>query len=537
MNKNDEIILNIDGVTADGFGIGRHDGFAVFVPLTAPKDTVRVKIVKVKKTYAYGKLTEIITPSADRTDPDCEVFSRCGGCVYRHISYAAECEIKEKKVFDNIKRIGGIDLPPKKIITADNRLRYRNKAQYPISDTGNAGFFAVHSHRIIENNDCLLQPEFFADICKTVTDWIKEKNISIYNEQIHTGLLRHLYIRYAAKTDEVMIVLVINGKSITDSEYLINRLTALLGDRLKSVQININTEKTNVILGKRCITVYGHSYITDILCGVKVRLSPLSFYQVNRDMAERLYQKAAEYAEPENKNILDLYCGAGTIGLSMANTAKSIIGVEIVPDAVRDAEINAEMCGITNARFICADASAAAEKLAEQNIHPDVVIVDPPRKGCDAALIKTVADSFSPERVVYVSCDSATLARDIKIFSQYGYDLIEYTPVDMFPGTAHVETVVLLSRQKVDEHIYFNVNVADLPKTTRTTATYPEIKAYIKDKYGLCVSSLNIAQVKDKHGFEKRENYNKGKEGHKVPQCTPEKEKAIEDAFKYFGMI
>lgn len=439
MNKNDEIILNIDGVSADGFGVGRHENLAVFVPLTAPGDTAAVKIVKVKKNYCFGKLMNIVTPSESRTLPDCEVFSRCGGCVYRHISYAAECEIKEKKVYDNIKRIGGIDMPPQKIIAAPNRSRYRNKAQYPISQNGNAGFFAVHSHRIIENSDCLLQPEFFADICKVVTEWIKEKNISIYREETHSGLIRHLYIRYAAKTQEVMVVQVINGRTLPESDCLIGRLSALLGDRLKSVQININTEKTNVILGKKCITLYGQDYITDILCGVKVRISALSFYQVNRDMAERLYKKAAEYAQPKNKNILDLYCGAGTIGLSMATEAKSIIGVEIIPEAVRDAKINAEVCGINNARFICGDAAEAARQLAKENIHPDVVIVDPPRKGCDSELIKTIAEDFAPERVVYVSCDSATLARDIKLFSEHGYDLTEYTPVDMFPGTSHVE--------------------------------------------------------------------------------------------------
>lgn len=447
MNKNDEIILNIDGVSADGFGIGRHENFAIFVPLTAPGDTAAVKIVKVKKNYAYGKLMEIITPSASRISPDCEVFSRCGGCVYRHITYAAECEIKEKKVYDNIKRIGGIDMPPQKIIAAPDRGRYRNKAQYPISETGGAGFFAVHSHRIIENNDCLLQPAFFADICGCVTEWIKKKNISIYREEAHTGLMRHLYIRHAAKTQEVMVVLVINGNALPESDSLIARLTALLGDRLKSVQININTQKTNVILGKECVTLYGQDYITDILCGVKVRISALSFYQVNRDMAERLYKKACEYAEPEGKNILDLYCGAGTIGLSMAKRAKSIIGVEIIPEAVRDAVINAEVCGINNTRFICGDAATAAKQLAKENIHPDVVIVDPPRKGCDAALIKNIALHFAPERVVYISCDSATLARDIKIFSEYGYNLAEYTPVDMFPGTAHVEAAACITRR------------------------------------------------------------------------------------------
>ena len=292
-----------------------------------------------------------------------------------------------------------------------------------------------------------------------------------------------------------------------------------------------------MILGKECKTLYGSDYITDVLCGVKVRLSALSFYQVNHAMAERLYNKAREYASPNGKNIIDLYCGAGTIGLSMAKDAKSIIGVEIVEAAVHDANINAQENGVTNARFICGDAAKAAEQLKYENIRTDIVILDPPRKGCEEGLLKTVATDFAPERIVYVSCDVATLARDTAILESLGYKLKEYTPVDLFPRTAHCETVALLSRQKVQEHIYFDVNVQDLPKTARTTATYPEIKAYVKDKYGLNVTSLNIAQVKEKHGFEKRENYNKGKDGHRVPNCPPEKEKAIEDAFKHFGML
>ena len=423
------------------------------------------------------------------------------------------------------------------ILYGDSVDRYRNKAQYPVDLNGKAGFYAFHSHRIVPCCDCMLQPEEFKSIIEACENWIKDNNISIYNEENGNGLLRHLYLRKAEKTNEMMLTLVINGDTVPYIDSLIGKLKSVAGDSIKSIQLNINKENTNVILGDKCVTIHGEDYITDILCDVKIRLSALSFYQVNRTMAEKLYKKAAEYAKPNNKNILDLYCGAGTIGLSMAREAKSIIGVEIIPEAVKDAEFNAELNGIENARFICADAARAAEKLAKENIKADVVIVDPPRKGCSADLIDTIANKFSPERVVYVSCDPATLARDIKIFGDIGYKLIEYTPCDLFPRTSHCETVALLSRQKVNEYINFDVDVANLPKTTRTTATYPEIKAYIKDKYGLCVSSLNIAQVKEKHGLEKRENYNKGKEDHRVPNCTPEKEKAIESAFKHFGMI
>lgn len=444
MRKNDEIILEISDVTNEGSGIGKFDGMAVFVPLTAIGDTVRVKILKVKKSYAFGKALEIINPSADRIEPDCPVFNKCGGCVYRHISYKAECALKENKARETVKRIGVVDLEPQKILYGDT-LFYRNKAQFPIDSNGKVGFYAFHSHRIIPCSDCKLQPQIFGEIISVCEAWIKEYSISVYDETVHKGLLRHLYLRIAEATNEIMLTLVINGDKLPFCEVLIDSLTEKF-QNIKSIQLNINKKDTNVILGDRCICLFGKEFITDILCGIKVRLSPLSFYQVNRTMAELLYKKAAEYANPQDKNVLDLYCGAGTIGLSMADKAMNIIGVEIVPQAVEDAKFNAKQNEISNARFICADATEAASKLAREGIGTDVVIVDPPRKGCTAELIDTICNKFSPERVVYVSCDVATLARDIKIFDSFGYKLEEYTPVDLFPRTAHVETVVLMSR-------------------------------------------------------------------------------------------
>ena len=446
MKKNDELILDITDTTAEGSGVGKYEGMAIFVPLTAVGDKVKTKILKVKKTYAYGKAMEILEPSPDRIEPDCPVFNKCGGCVYRHINYEAECKLKSNKVYEVIKRIGGVDMKPESILFEENTEHYRNKAQYPVSEEGLAGFYAFHSHRIIPCNNCLLQPEIFAEIVKNAEDWIKKYNISIYDETKHKGLLRHIYIRRAEVTGEIMFTAVINGEFLPFAKELTEKLKVLCGENLKSVQININKENTNVILGNECKVIYGEAYITDVLCGVKVRLSPLSFYQVNRKMAERLYQKAAEYAQPKNKTVLDLYCGAGTIGLSMAKIAKNIIGVEIVPEAIEDAKFNAELNVIKNTRFICADAAKASEQLAKEGIQADVVIVDPPRKGCTPELIDTISSKFSPERVVYVSCDPATLARDIKIFTEQGYELKEYTPADLFPRTAHVETVALLCR-------------------------------------------------------------------------------------------
>lgn len=447
MQKNQEYILDIEDVTAEGSGVGRADGMAVFVPLTAVGDRAKVKILKVKKTYAYGKLLSLVKLSKSRIDNDCPCFNQCGGCVYRHISYEAERSLKENKVYENIKRIGSVDMKPQPIITGISD-RYRNKAQYPLSLDGKAGFYAFHSHRIIPCDDCLLQPEIFSTITEAVTEWASKYDISIYDEQTCTGFLRHIYIRRAEKTGEIMVCLVINGEILPESEALIDSLLSVCGQALKSIVININKKDTNVILGDKCKTVYGSDYITDILCGVKIRLSPLSFYQVNHAMAEKLYEKAREYANPLGKNIIDLYCGAGTIGLSMADSAKSIIGVEIIPEAIEDAKYNAQINGIKNARFICADATQAAEKLAKEGITADTVIVDPPRKGVSAEVIKTIANNFKPETVVYVSCDSATLSRDVKIFSENGYKLVEYTPCDLFPRTAHVETVALLKREE-----------------------------------------------------------------------------------------
>ena len=448
LKKNDIIKLKITGISSDGVGIGRaENGMAVFTPLTAIGDTAAVKIVKVSKKLAFGRLEEIFSPSPDRIDTDCPVFNRCGGCSMRHISYERELEIKSNRVFEDIRRIGKTDIPPQPILysTPD---RYRNKAQFPVSVDGDVGFFARRSHRIIPCSDCLLQPEIFAKAAHTVSRWIRENNISIYDETEHSGLLRHLYLRIAAATDEIMVVLVINGNSLPFSKSLIERLREALGNSLKSVQLNINKSDTNVILGDKCVTLYGDDRITDILCGIKVKISALSFYQVNRTMAELLYKKAACYAQPDGAEILDLYCGTGTIGLSMASRAKSVIGVEIVESAVNDAIENARINNIENSRFICGDAAQAAKRLKAEKNHPDVVILDPPRKGCSDELLNTVCNDFSPKRIVYISCDPATLARDTVILSANGYNLAEYTPADLFPRTSHVETAALFVKAK-----------------------------------------------------------------------------------------
>ena len=452
LQKNQIIDINITSMTAEGSGVGKtEDGIAVFVPQSAVGDTLKVRILKVKKTYAFGKIEEIVKESEDRKTPDCPYFNQCGGCVYRHINYNAEKKIKEQKVKDAVSRIGGIDESlVKPLLCSENSVRYRNKAQFPagVNKDGDVilGFYAFHSHRIVQCDDCLLQPEIFKTVMDITLGFMAETKQTTYNEITGKGKLRHLYIRYGEMTDELMVCYVVNGNGLKSEDLLVEKLKAKLPN-LKSVVVNSNRDKTNVILGNKNRTVYGQGYITDILCGLKFKISPLSFYQVNRNGAELLYGKAAEYADiSKDDDLLDLYCGTGTIGLSMAQKAKSIIGVEIIPEAIEDAKINAALNNFNNTRFICGDASKAAETLKSEGITPTTIILDPPRKGCAEELLKTVAE-INPQKIVYVSCDPATLARDCARLLTLGYEVNEVTPVDMFPRTSHVESVALLTKE------------------------------------------------------------------------------------------
>lgn len=448
IKKNDRIELKIDSCSSNGSGVGKHNGMAIFVPATAVGDVITAHILKVKKSYAFAKVESVITPSADRITPECPVYLKCGGCVFSHMTYEAESKIKAEHVAECFRRIGGVEPEFESIIAAKEEKRYRNKAQYPVANENGeikTGFYSPHSHRVVHCPDCLLQPEEFEGILGVFSDYIKKYNISVYDETSHKGLLRHIYIRKGTASGEIMVCAVINGKKLPAEDMLVKALLEK-ESLIKSIIVNSNTKDTNVILGEECRTLWGEDSITDILCGLKFRISPLSFYQVNRNQAEKLYNKAAEYASlTGNETVLDLYCGAGTIGLSMSKNAKEIIGVEIVPEAIEDAKINADLNGIKNARFICGDAANAAETLKNEGVTPDVIILDPPRKGCSPEMVNT-AVQMNPERIVYVSCDPATLARDCGIFKDLGYTAVKATPVDMFPRTGHVETVCLLTK-------------------------------------------------------------------------------------------
>ena len=448
LKKNDELSLEITGFTSEGSGVGHVNGQAVFVAGAAAGDTVRAVIIKAKPNYAVGKLLHIEKASPDRIQPDCPVFPRCGGCVFRHVSYEAELRLKQQRVEDAFRRIGHIETPVSPIRGAASPDRYRNKAQYPVAMCNGrlqTGFYAPFSHRVIDCKNCLLQPEAFARLLRAAAKWAEKYKIPVYDEQTGKGLLRHVYLRRGFATGETMVCLVINGEKIYQPEALLAGL--LKADRsIQTVLLNHNTEKTNVILGRRCTVLYGEGYIEDVLCGRRFRISPLSFYQINHDQAQRLYEQAAAFALTEpTKTLLDLYCGAGTIGLTMADKVETLIGVEIVPEAIEDAKTNAALNGVTNAEFLCADAAQAAKELRARGVTPDAVILDPPRKGCDETLPEIIA-GMEPERIVYVSCDPATLARDCARFAALGYKVQQAVPFDLFPRTVHVETVVLMTR-------------------------------------------------------------------------------------------
>lgn len=451
IRKNETYEINITGMTNEGNGVGRIGEYAVFVPDTAVGDTCLIKLVKQNRSYGFGKLLELITPSPDRAEPDCAVFSQCGGCVFRHLSYEAECRVKEQFVRDAFARLGGIEAPVFPIIGSVRQTAYRNKAQYPFGEDkdGNStcGFYARRSHRIIESDGCALHPPLFEQVRLAVLTLIKKHRISVYNEQTHRGLLRHLYLRLGEKTGELMVCFVASQKK-THVFTPVAKSLALRFPQIKSVVLNVNPDKTNVILGSECVTLWGSDTIADVLCDVKIELSPFSFYQVNRDQAEVLYETALSCADLKpGDTLIDLYCGAGTIGLSAAHRVKRLIGVEIVPEAIENAKQNAAENHIENASFFCADAGEAAARFAKEGVRPDVIVVDPPRKGLDETVIRAIGE-MAPERLVMVSCNPATAARDTALLREQGYEAEKIIPVDMFPRTAHVETVVLMSQVK-----------------------------------------------------------------------------------------
>ena len=557
MQKNDTVTVEITDIGVNGEGIGKVDGYTLFIKDAVIGDTVEAKVMKAKKNYGYARLMKILHPSLDRVEPRCAFARRCGGCQIQEMSYERQLAFKEKKVRENLERIGGfspelLDQTTEPIIGMDVPFEYRNKAQFPFGTDkeGNpvTGFYAGRTHDIIANTDCALGVPVNQEILEIILDFMKKNKISSYDEKTGKGLLRHVFIRYGFTTGEIMVCLVVNGTKIPHVEALIKELVKIPG--MTSITMSPNTRQTNVIMGDSFVALWGQGYITDYIGEIKYQISPLSFYQVNPVQTEKLYSLALEYADLKgNETVWDMYCGIGTISLFLAHRAKKVYGVEIIPQAIDDARANAKINGIDNAEFFVGKAEEVLPEWYKTHrdsqrqdggemVKADVIVVDPPRKGCDEALLETIVD-MAPEKVVYVSCDSATLARDLKYLCGRGYELRRVRAVDQFPMTTHVETVCLLSKLHSDQHIEVEVKMDELDLTAaESKATYEEIKKYVLEHTGLKVSNLYIAQVKQKCGIIERVNYNLPKsENSRQPKCPPEKEKAIKEALEYFRMI
>ena len=541
--KNDLVTLEIEDCGIDGEGIGKADGFTVFVKDAVIGDTVTAKIIKAKKNYGYGRLMEVLKPSPYRVEPKCEFARQCGGCQLQALSYDQQLVFKTNKVKGHLERIGGFtDIPMEPIIGMDELFHYRNKAQFPVGRNKEGkivtGFYAGRTHNIIENRDCALGVAENKEVLDRVIAHMEKYGIEPYNEATGKGLVRHVLIRYGYFTKEVMVCLILNGNKLPKEEQLVKSLCEIPG--MTSITINVNKKHSNVILGEEIRLLWGQEYITDRIGDISYQISPLSFYQVNPMQTQKLYAKALEYADLHGQEtVWDLYCGIGTISLFLAQKAKFVRGVEIVPAAIENAKENAKLNGLENTEFFVGKAEEVLPREYKKNgVYADVIVVDPPRKGCDETLLETMVE-MNPDRIVYVSCDSATLARDLKYLCERGYELRKVCPVDQFGMTVHVETVVLLSQQKPDDTIEIDLDLDELDATSaELKATYQEIKDYVLKESGLKVSSLYISQVKRKCGIEVGENYNLPKsENARVPQCPKEKEEAIKAALKYFAMI
>ena len=566
-NKNDIITVVIEDMGIDGEGIGKLDGYTFFVKDAVIGDTVEAKVMKAKNNYAYAKLINIITPSQNRTEPKCQFHKQCGGCQIQALDYKSQLLFKQNKVKNNMLRIGGfsqelLDSTMETIVGMETPYYYRNKAQFPIGKDNNdniiTGFYAGRTHSIISNTDCALGVTENKMILEIILKYMQENKITAYDETTGKGIVRHVLIRKGFTSGEIMVCVIINSDKLSKSGLMVEALRTI--DGMTSISININKEKTNVIMGSKCQTIWGKDTISDTIHmrtmeqidsgkdsidlyqadGISFNISPLSFYQVNPVQTEKLYSIALEYAGlTGTETVWDLYCGIGTISLFMAKRAKQVYGIEIIDKAIEDARLNASNNNIDNAKFYVGKAEEVLPELYEkEGIYADVICVDPPRKGCDEKCLSTIL-KMAPKRIVYVSCDSATLARDLKILCENDYEITKIRPVDMFPNTVHVETVVLLSQRKADDYVEVELELDELDVTSaETKATYAEIKDYVLKEHGLKVSNLYISQVKRKCGIEVGENYNLPKsEDSRQPQCPKEKEKAIEDALKHFGMV
>lgn len=537
--KNQIYEATVTDYTEEGQGVAHVEGCVVFLPNAVAGERVKLRIEKARKTWAAGKIVEILERSPHRVNRACPVAKLCGGCDFWHLDYEEETRLKAQRVTDCLNRIGGENLERLPILAAPTCEGYRNKAQYPVAcEKGRAyaGFFKAGTHQVVENTRCRILPEETDRIKAIVMDYVNKNRVPVYDEATHRGLLRHIYVRRGAVSGQILVCLVVNGNGLPKVSGLIDALKAVPG--FTTLVLSVNTKKGNAVLGDKFVTLYGPGYIEDTLCGLNFRLSARSFYQVNHSQAQRLYREAISLAEITKEDlVLDLYCGVGTITLAMAAAAGRVIGVEVIPQAVEDARENAVRNGIENAEFFCADAGAAALELEAKGIRPDIITVDPPRKGLNADAIEAI-DRMDPRRLVYISCDPATLARDVALLKERGFTLQKALAADLFPRCSHVETVALLGRKQVSDYLHIAVNTEDLETDVGRIYTNDDIKQYIEEKYGFKVHSAYIGQVREKLGIREHENYNDSHTSPRKPTvCPEEKEAAIVDALKHFGLI
>lgn len=539
LTKNQIYETVITDYTTEGQGVAHIEGCAVFVPNAVAGERVKVRVTLVRKTWAAGKITEILEKSPHRVNRACPVAKLCGGCTFWHMDYEEECRLKAERVKNCLNRIGGENLEEVPILAAPTCEGYRNKAQYPVAwEKGRAyaGFFKEGTHEVVQMDRCRILPQETDRVKAIVMDYVNKNKVSVYDEATHRGLLRHIYVRRGAVSGQILVCLVVNGDGLPKLPALIEALKAVPG--FTTLVLSVNTRKGNAVLGDKFVTLYGPGYIEDTLCGLNFRLSARSFYQVNHAQAQRLYETAIAMAGiTKNDLVLDLYCGVGTITLAMASAAGKVMGVEVVPQAIEDARDNARRNGIENAEFFCADAGAAALELEQKGIRPDIITVDPPRKGLNSDAIEAI-DRMNPKRLVYISCDPATLARDTALLKERGFRLEKAIAADLFPRCSHVESVVCLSRKEVSDYLRISVNTEDLETDAGRIYSNEDIKQYIEDKYGFKVHSACIGQVREKLGIREHENYNDSHTGPRKPTvCPEEKEAAIIEALKHFGFI
>ena len=538
LHRGDPLQVSIETATIDGSGVARVDGQVVFVPGALPGEGCSVRIAHVGRSAVFAQLLSVLTPSVHRVEPDCPYFPLCGGCALRHMDYEQELALKQTHVQSCLTRIGGQTISALPITGAAQTDGYRNKVQFPVQEQDGrpvAGFFSGKTHRVIPVRHCRIQPDCADAIRGAVLAWMEQYHIRAYDEQTHTGYIRHIYIRFGAESGQILVCIVANCAQLPKKKQLVAALLAA-EPGITTIVFSPNTKKGNTVLGTEFHPLYGDGTITDTLCGLQFRLSAPAFYQVNHAQAERLYEKAVQLAGlTGNETVLDLYCGTGTITLCLARHAKKAIGVEIVPQAIEDAKFNAAQNGMENAEFFCMDAGQAAKMLADRHTRPDVIVVDPPRKGVSADVIEEIG-AMAPQRVVYVSCDPATLARDLKLLTAAGYTLQTAEAFDLFPRCAHVETVVLLSRETnpLTVEVRMEVETGEV----KEHPTYKRIQEYVQEKYGFKVHTAYIAEVKRMVGLDMHKAPNAVEQRkHEYHPCPPEKVEAIKDALRHFGLI